>query len=324
MDDAQRKPFFCFTFPGNRSKVVPDTKDRTARRKGTAMIYVICNPTAGSGLGEKTGKRIRKLLEAEKRESKLLYTQYPGHATLLAQQARAEGAELVLAIGGDGTAYETARGLAGSLTPFGIIPAGTGNDFIKAIGIPKNPEKALAHILSHPPRKTDVGEMNGRMFLNEIGTGFDVSVLDYAAKAKKYCKGLLPYLYGVLKTLFRFRSIPITYSIDGGSSETLDAFVLGVANGRMIGGGICIAPEAKADDGLLDVVVVGKVKRRKLPARLVELMRGKILSFPETKFYRASSVTFSAPNMRVNSDGEIISEKTVSARILPGALMICR
>ena len=297
---------------------------RKAQRKEMGMIYMICNPTAGSGQGEKTGIRIQKLLDAEGRENKLLFTRYPGHATLLSEQARNEGAELVLAVGGDGTAYETARGLAGTPVPFGIIPAGTGNDFIKAIGIPKEPEKALAHILSHPAQKTDAGEINGRMFLNEIGTGFDVSVLDYAAKAKKYVRGLLPYLYGVLKTLFRFRSIPITYAIDGGESATLDAFVVGVANGRMIGGGICIAPEARADDGLLDVVLVGKIDRKKLLSRLVGLMQGKILSFPETKFYRAASVTFSAPDMRVNADGEIISEKTVSARILPGALMICR
>ena len=288
------------------------------------MIAIICNPTAGNGRAKKEGLKVNETLRKQGRECRLIWTEYPGHAAALAEKAAEDGAELVLSVGGDGTAYEVASGLLGTSVPLGIIPAGTGNDFVKTIGVPTQPKKALEHVLSHPAKKTDVGEMNGKMFLNEIGTGFDVSVLDYAAKAKKYCRGLLPYLYGVMKTLFRFRSVPITFSVDGGESETLDAFVVGVANGGMIGGGISIAPEAKADDGLLDVVIVEKVDRKKLISRLIGLMQGKILSFPETRFFRAHSVAFSAPNMRVNVDGEILSEKTVSARILPGALMICR
>ena len=288
------------------------------------MIAIICNPTAGNGRGKKEGIKIDETLRRQGRACRLLLTEYPGHATALAKRAIEDGAELVLSVGGDGTAYEVASGLLGSSMPLGIIPAGTGNDFVKTIGVPMQPEKALEHVLSHPAKKTDVGEMNGKMFLNEIGTGFDVSVLDYAAKAKKYCRGLLPYLYGVIKTMFRFRSIPITFSVDDGESVTLDAFVAGAANGGMIGGGIPIAPEATADDGLLDVVIVEKVERKKLISRLIGLMQGKILSFPETHFFRAQSVSFSAPDMRVNVDGEIVSEKAVSARVLPGALMICR
>lgn len=287
------------------------------------MIYAICNPIAGNGRGEKTGVQIEKTLREKGIPCKLLFTKAPGHATELAR-AGCEEADTILAVGGDGTALEVARGMMNARCALGIVPAGTGNDFVKTLGVPMDPMQALDYILSHPAQKTDAGEINGRMFLNEIGTGFDVSVLDWAAKAKKYCRGLLPYLYGVVQTLFRFHSIPITYSVDGGPAVTRDAFVVGAANGRMIGGGIPIAPEARADDGKLDVVVVGKIRRRDLPARLVGLMRGKILSFPETRYFRAETVTFSAPGMRVNVDGEIIPEKNVSARALPGALLIHR
>ena len=288
------------------------------------MIYAICNPTAGSGNGKKTGLLIQKLLEEKGVPCVMLFTQAPGHATQLARQAVAEGAETVLSIGGDGTALEVARGLAGGKTALGVIPAGTGNDFVKTIGVPREPKQALSYILSHPALPTDAGEINGRMFLNEIGTGFDVSVLDYAEKAKKYVKGLLPYLYGVVKTLFRFRAIQLTYSVDGGEEKTEQVFVVAAANGGIIGGGIPIAPEAKAEDGLLDFVVVENIPKSRLPLRLAGLLRGKILSFPETRFVRASRVTFSAPHMRVNIDGEIVPEKRAEARILPGALMIHR
>ena len=288
------------------------------------MIYAICNPIAGSGRGRIIGGIIERILIEKKLPHKMVTTERPGQATEFALEACAMHADTVLAIGGDGTALEVARGIIGQDIALGIIPAGTGNDFVKVLGVPLSPIDALEYILSHPAKSTDVGEINGEVFLNEIGAGFDVSVLDYAAKAKKTFRGILPYLYGVIMTLFRFRSISLTYAIDGGESVTMDAFVVSAANGMKIGGGIPIAPQARVDDGKLDVAIVGKIKKIKLISRLIGLMRGKILSFPETKYYRAESITFSVPEMRVNIDGEIMREKTVTARVLPGALKIHR
>ena len=286
------------------------------------MIYAICNPTAGNGRGRKIGQEIEKRLLEQHYACHLEMTKAPGHATELAYAAAQSGAETVLAIGGDGTAVEGARGLIGTPAALGVIPAGTGNDFIKTLGLPKDPLAALDFVLAHPARDTDVGDVNGRPFLNEIGTGFDVTVLDFAQKAKRFCRGLLPYLYGVIRTLFHFRGIQLSYAMDGGEMVTKDVFVIAVANGGVIGGGIPIAPEAQADDGLLDVVVVNKIRSRNLPARLIGLMRGKILSFPETQFIRAKKVFFSADKMRVNIDGEVTDEASVETRLLPKALRI--
>ena len=183
---------------------------------------------------------------------------------------------------------------------------------------------ALERALQSAPQKTDVGQLNGRLFLNEIGTGFDVMVLTYAERAKRFCRGLLPYLYGVLQTLFRFHAIELTYQIDGGETRTAPVFVLAAANGGVIGGGIRIAPEAKADDGLLDIVVVDRIPKRHLIRRLIQLMQGKILSFPETHYCRAKSIVFSAPGMRVNVDGEIKAISRAEAAVLPQALWIRR
>ena len=288
------------------------------------MLYTIYNPAAGSGMGEKTGKQLEQMLQKEQIPFCSFATQKPGHATLLAREAAEKGANTVLSIGGDGTALEVARGLLGSETALGIIPAGTGNDFRKTLGIEKDPEKALETILQKPAQPTDAGMINGEVFLNEIGTGFDVAVLDYANKAKKYCRGLLPYLVGVLRALFRFRPIHAVIQVDDNEPEEKDVFVVAAANGGIIGGGIVIAPDAKADDGLLDIVIVDNIKRYKLPLRLIGLLRGKILTFPETHFVRAKKITFSAPDMRLNVDGEIVSAQTAQAEILPGALKIHR
>ncbi len=131
-------------------------------------------------------------------------------------------------------------------------------------------------------------------------------------------------MYGVLRTLFHFRSIPITYTEEDGREVTVDAFVMAVANGGRIGGGIPIALDARPDDGLFDVVVVGKIKKSRLLGRLAGLMRGKIQTFPETRHFRTADINFSAPAMRVNIDGEIAEEKSVKARIMPGALLVRR
>ncbi len=288
------------------------------------MIYNIFNPTAGAGLGNKIGKQMDEALKARHVPVQSYATQFSGHATALSKLAVQEGADTVLSIGGDGTALEVARGLLGSDVALGIIPAGTGNDFRKTLGIPADPNRALETALQKPAQATDVGLINGQLFLNEIGTGFDVAVLDYANKAKKYCRGLLPYLYGVICALFRFRPIPMIYSIDDGPEEEKDVFVIAAANGGIIGGGITIAPDAKADDGLLDIVIVDRIKWYKLPLRLIGLLRGKILTFPETHCIRATRLAFSSPGMRLNVDGEIITSAAAQVELLPGALKIHR
>lgn len=288
------------------------------------MMHIIYNPAAGSGIGEKTGKQVAQWLQEKQLPFVLTSTSAPSHATELSHAAALEGADTVLSVGGDGTALEVARGLRGTKTALGIIPAGTGNDFRKTLGLDGDPEKALQTILEKPALPTDAGLLNGQLFLNEIGTGFDVAVLDYANKAKKYCRGLLPYLWGVLCALFRFRPIHAHIQIDDQPAFEKDVFVVGAANGGIIGGGIVIAPDAKADDGLMDIIIVDSIKWYKLPARLIGLLRGNILKFPETHFSQATKITFSAPDMRLNVDGEIITAEKAEAEILPGALLIHR
>ena len=128
----------------------------------------------------------------------------------------------------------------------------------------------------------------------------------------------------MLKTLFRFKPIRLTYALEDGREEQKDIFVLAAGNGGVIGGGIRIAPQARADDGLLDVVIVENIPRKRLIARLMGLMQGKILDFPETCYRRVRALSFSAPGMRVNVDGEIIPEARAEIRLLPEALWICR
>ncbi|MBQ8081136.1 MAG: diacylglycerol kinase family lipid kinase [Clostridia bacterium] len=287
-------------------------------------IAVVCNPIAGNGLSLTASAAVQTSLKGRDIPFTYLQSEHPRHATELAKQAALSGAATCIAIGGDGTLLEVAQGLYGTETALGIIPAGTGNDFIKTIGTPKETEKALDAILTLPPRKTDIVTLNDRVFLNETGTGFDVMVLDYAEKAKKYVKGLLPYLYGVLKTIFHYSGIHLTYQADDGKPVEKDILVLGAGNGRFIGGGIPIAPEAIPDDGLLDLVIVEEMRKLRMLSVLPGLMQGKILSFKETTFTRIRSLLIEGKGLRINIDGEIIPLDRAEITVRPGALLVHR
>ena len=289
-----------------------------------AELEIICNPIAGNGGARQTARQIEKTLSDRKVPFRLTYTDFPGHATELAQKAARDSAKTVAAVGGDGTLLEVATGLRHTETALGVIPAGTGNDFAKTVRIPKDTMAALDAMLALPARPTDTVRINERMFLNETGTGFDVMVLDYAEKAKRHVQGLLPYLYGVIRTIFHFQSVRLSLSVDGAPAEEKELLVLGAGNGRFIGGGIPIAPEAVPDDGLLDVVLVDRMSKCRMLSVLAGLLKGKILSFPETTFVRARKLVIEGKGLRVNIDGEILPMDRAEIEIDPASLLIHR
>lgn len=284
------------------------------------MLTFIVNPAAGNGYALKTEQLILRVMESRGLECRFVHTLEPGHATRLAQEAVMQpDCTGVVAVGGDGTAFEVACGLMNTGIPLGIIPAGTGNDFIKTVGISSKPLEALTFILTHQPRPVDVGGLNDRLFLNVCGTGFDVTVLDYTLAAKKYCRGLLPYLIGLIRGIIHYKPVHVRFTADGHTEER-EVLICSVANGRFFGGGIAICPDATADDGLLDLVVVEHKPRWRLPFLVPPLLMGKILTFPFTSHKRCKEVEIVSKGMRLNVDGEILNMDSARFTILQGAL----
>ncbi len=288
------------------------------------MYYIIYNPTSGNGNGKKAAEKVFASLREKQMPYVSMCTEYAGHAAELAQKAAGEKPDAVIAIGGDGTISEVVRGMSGSGIALGIIAAGTGNDFIKTAKIPKDTAEALNLILNGESKSTDIGFINGRAFINECGTGFDVMVLDNAEKAKQHMNGLLPYLWGVIRTIIHFKSIKMTYTIEDGNEITDDLLVFAAGNGGIIGGGIPMCPKAEIDDGYFDIVIIKSVKKYKMPLYLVKLLMGKVLTFKETSYLRARKVSVSAPGMRVNIDGEIVSMDKVEIELIHSGLRIFR
>ena len=287
------------------------------------MFHIIANPTSGNGRGKKVAQQIDSLLTQKKIDHTLHFTEQPGDGEGMARQAVQEHAETVISIGGDGSTLEVARGLFGSKTALGIIPAGTGNDFIRSLHIPSSPEPALEHILSHPPRPVDAGTVNGKLFLNVCGFGFDVSVLDYSVPAKKYVKGMLPYLWGVLRTILHPEPICATVELDGKTVYSGEMLVCAIANGSVYGGGIPIAPESSVNDGLFDVLILKFVpSRRKLITYLPGLLKGKSTHFDISTLYRAKKVHLTPQKMRVNVDGDVFPMEQEDFELHKDAILV--
>ena len=287
-------------------------------------LAFIVNPAAGNGYALRVQENLETVLREKGAEYRMFRTERRGHGTELAAQLAADSeVKAVISVGGDGTAGEVAAGLCGTVKPMGIIPAGTGNDFIKSVGIPNDAQRALEILLTCEPQATDTGTVNGEFFLNVCGTGFDVTVLDYAESEKQKHRGLTPYLLGLLKAIFHYQSISIRVRFDQDEKDGR-FLVCTVANGRYIGGGIPICPAADPADGLLDLVMIRHVPRRRIPLYLPGLMMSRDLRFRVTTHRRVRSVTFEGKNLRVNIDGEIRSMDGAEFRISPASLQLIR
>lgn len=284
----------------------------------------ILNPTAGAGFAKQAMNQVAGILDEWKKGYTILETNGPGNATgIAAELAGDPGIDAVIAVGGDGTASEVAAGLAGTGKAMGIIPAGTGNDFIKTVRIPKDPAAAMKFIFDRPPRTVDTGTINERFFLNVCGTGFDVTVLECAEEKKKKYRGLTPYFLGLLQAIrvYAPSSLEITYN---GQTRNGEYLVCSIANGKIIGGGIPICPAADVHDGLLDLVMIRNVPRWKIPFYLPGLMLSKDLGFKITEHIRTQEVTIRGPGLKFNIDGEIERMNEARFVIKPGSLkLIC-
>lgn len=218
-------------------------------------IRAILNPRAGVA----AQRALERLRQGRPRwpEVEVRVTTGPGDARVWASEAAREGVDVLLVAGGDGTANEAAWGLLGSQTALGLVPVGSGNGLAGTLGIPLRPERALAVLEDAVPRRMDVGMVNDRPFLNVAGAGFDATVgAEFHAHGRRGGRrGLFTYIWLSLGQSMRYQAQQWTLKA-GETGFEGRAFVVAFVNGRQYGGAAVIAPGARLDDGLLDVIVV--------------------------------------------------------------------
>jgi diacylglycerol kinase (ATP) len=288
---------------------------------------IIVNPNAGS-------VEDLEALEASLDhlpETEVCRTEAAGDAERLAREAVRDGADLVVAAGGDGTLNEVVNGLSEDFgkAKLGLLPLGTGNDFARSIGVPDDLAGALAVLESGRVRTVDVARATiggiggiGRCFVNMSAGGFSGEVSERASEAKDRW-GPLAYMRAAIGALPELKGFLTTIILNGAETLRLETYNIVVCNGRYVASGIPAAPQAVLDDGLLDVLIAPATTIPQLAGLIPLVLLGRHVDSDLLLFRRATRVEIECdPPMAFNVDGELIGEGTARFEILPRALQV--
>ena len=285
---------------------------------------IIINPISGGASPREARARAQLALAVVDTHGdpvEVLMTEAAGHARELAKAAVRRGARLVLAWGGDGTINEVVSALAFDDVPLGIVPAGSGNGLARELGVHPRPERAIADALQAVPRAMDLGEIDGRLFANVAGIGFDAHIASRFATATR--RGFVGYVGITVRALRSYVPQHYRISIDGVETSHR-AILVTIANSAQFGNNARIAPGARVDDGELDLVVVEERSRVATICQVPRLFNGTANRIRGCTIRRIRAVTIESEQpMPYHVDGEPIAGGTrLKARIHPGALMV--
>jgi YegS/Rv2252/BmrU family lipid kinase len=279
---------------------------------------VIANPNAGHGKGAQAIPVIERELTRLGLDFELVRTERVGHGIELARQAALAGYDVIVAAGGDGTVNEVLNGLmeahkeSENRPALGVICSGRGNDFAPCLNIPPDLPAACQVLKDNQRRMIDIGRVTGgkfpqgRYFANNVGVGFDAIGTIEVAKLPEW--GMLSFMIAILKTIFLYYKGPTVRLDYDNQTLTTSTLMLLTMNGKRMGTGFKMAPDAKPDDGLFDLVIVRQVSRRRIFSLIPHFMKGTQGSQPEVQTLQAARVLISAVEgaLPAQSDGEII------------------
>ena len=289
------------------------------------MIVTIANPAAGRGKGVHI-LRALEATDARARATGILTTQASGDEARLVKQALRQGAKTIVVVGGDGTCSKIAQAIvdAQSGCSLALIPAGTGNDFAKTLGVDSaTPEEIFRLAANGKSTPMDVGHADGRFFLNSCGFGFDPSVLE-ASNHVRFLKGDAVYIYSALRQLFNYPGVYVsTNGVAGVKRGRM--LMITVSNGRFLGGAFKIAPHASVLDGRLDACFFSDANVVQRVRLFAGALRGTHEGMPQVVSASVQQLTLtfpSPPQMEIDGELRTASSKTVELRCYPRALSV--
>jgi len=283
--------------------------------------HLVLNPAADRGRAAARRGGISAYLEGRGFEVEWHVTQGPGHAGGIASKLSDEA--LVVAVGGDGTAHEVAAACVGTGRVMGVLPVGSGNDYVKALGIGTDLARALEVVARGMVRSVDTGEVNGVRFNNGLGIGFDAEVAAEVARAPAYLGGFGRYLWSVGRLLWGFECHEARIKL-GGKEIPAKTALIAVALGTTYGARFRVAPESSLEDGAFDVMWSEEVSRAEVLRLVPAVLRGAHLTHPKIRFSRTAEVEVRLEEPApAQVDGELLSPaREFRARILPGSLRV--
>jgi diacylglycerol kinase (ATP) len=283
---------------------------------------LILNPSSGRERGPEHLESLKAALKRRFDDVTTTVTGGDGDAGRAAMTAAADGCDALFIAGGDGTVNEAMNGLSAAQAlgdvAVGIIPFGTGNDFAAALGIPTDTDAAIEVLLEGCEVRVDLGQVNGRVFMNTSGGGFIGEVSVAVTPQLKTIAGRLAYLIGGAQALLEFDPVSASVTIQPGALRlTHELYAFAVCNSRLIGGGRLIAPNAVIDDGLLDVCLIESMSALEFVALARKVAQGQHVADPRVSYFQASAIDIElAREINVNTDGEVFSVRRCEYRVL--------
>ena len=299
-----------------------------------SYAQLIVNPTAGAGKTAKKWPHIKELLQGMGLDFEYALTEAPGHAIELASSAAKKGCKLIISVGGDGTINEVVNGLndANRLkdVTLGIISTGTGADYIRTLGIPRDYNAACQLFVKPQTRTVDLGVIEfmrdnskvKRLFVNFAGLGFDAEIVKATNQTYKAMGAMASYLMALLSTLAFYQNKGVSIIIDGVAEERKIVTIL-MGNGKYAGGSMMTTPNADLSDGLFDVLIVDNMTKLDLLRSLPRIYKGTHLTHPKVFVKRVKEIEI-RPKLRMSfqADGDPIGDAPACFYVLPAALKV--
>src|SRR6266540_1113648 len=300
--------------------------------EAAAKTVFLVNPASDNGSTGRRWPELARRASALGLTADALFSEQPEHLRELARRAAEEGAELVVAVGGDGTVNEVASGIVGITgVELAVIPRGTGVDFVRTYGIPGKLDRAVEVALRGRTREIDAGRVGYRAwsgeagegwFVNAAGVGMSGAIAKRTNESTKALGGKISYLWSTLAVFAGWRNSEARVSVDGEVREGRMNEIV-VANGRYLGGGMMLCPEASPDDGLFDILLIGDITKRDLVQTLPKIYRGTHLPHPKAELLRGTAVAVdSGQPLPVQLDGEQPGTTPVRFELVPRALRL--
>jgi diacylglycerol kinase (ATP) len=296
-------------------------------------IMVIANPASGRGRGQHVISYVSKVLPEKGVRFDLVQTECPGHAAELARQAVSDGYRTIVALGGDGTVNEIINGLCLDLSDdpnppavvtLGIVPAGSGNDFAYAIGLPPTVPEALDRLVEGNTRLVDVGRINDRLFAYGVGMGF-IAQANIESRKIKWMHGTLLYVIAFLKVLlFQFGTHELEITVDDTQIKQR-VMLAAVANGGRTAGAFLLSPDARIDDGLLDLCIIAPASRLDVLRFMPLVLKGHHTKLDAVQTFTGREVKIrSGKPLVTHVDGEVFGrgERYYEFSLLPAQLRV--
>ncbi|HOY18528.1 MAG TPA: diacylglycerol kinase family lipid kinase [Haliscomenobacter sp.] len=300
--------------------------------------FIIANPAAGGGLV----KKVWPAIEAELQKLQIQYvsnfTIGPGHATTMVQEALTAGYRHIIAVGGDGTNHEVINGIMlqknvpSAEVNYGLLPVGTGNDWIRTYGIPRDWREWLPQLFAAPSRLQDVGlatfwaggQKFERFFTNVAGLCYDAFVVKTMADHQIKPGNRFVYLWWILRCLFRFQPTPCTISFDGQSIQE-SCYTINIGICKYSGGGMQFVPQAIPDDGLFGLTIARKIPKWDVILSTPRFYAGTIGGHPKVTLHQSKNIRVESASehaVYVEADGEFLGECPAEFRIVEKGIRV--